>query len=124
MTGWEPTGLTVQLWVADGAAARAWYEKLFGRAPDFRPAGDDTFCEWVVKPGYWEIHVVETDQQVPRQPPLRFGTGDIDAARARLVATGIAAEEIEELPSVVRWCNFPDPWGNRLGIYQDLSRFP
>lgn len=124
MTSFSPTGLTIQLWVADGSEARTWYERLFSRAPDFRPFDDDSFCEWVVKPGYWEIHVVEKAQPLPRQAPLRIGTDDIDVSRARLLGLGIDADEIEELPGVVRWCNFADPWGNRLGLYQDLSRFP
>lgn len=124
MASLVPTGLTIQLWVADGSAARSWYERLLGRAPDFRPFDDDTFCEWVIVPGHWELHVVEKDQPVPRQPPVRIGAADIEASRGHVLSLGIEADEIEELPGVVRWCNFTDPWGNRLGLYQDLLRFP
>jgi predicted enzyme related to lactoylglutathione lyase len=124
MVALGPPGLTLQLWVGDGSAARAWYQRLFGRPPDFTPFGDDTFCEWIFKPGYWEIHVVEKDHPTPRQAPVRFGAEDIHAAREQVLGLGIEADEIEELPGVVRWCNFTDPWGNRLGLYQDLSRWP
>lgn len=55
---------------------------------------------------------------------LRFGVPDIVGERARLLEKGVPVTEIEELAKVVRWCNFEDPWGNRLGLYQDLSRFP
>jgi hypothetical protein len=55
--------------------------------------------------------------------PLRFGVSDIDADRAGLVRAGIEVSEIEELPGVVRWCDFSDLWGNRLGPFTDLARF-
>jgi hypothetical protein len=97
---------------------------LFGRPPDFTPFGDDSFCEWIFKPGYWEIHVVEHDRPAPQQAPVRFGVEDIQAAWDQLLGLGIEPDEIEQLPGVVRWCNFADPWGNRLGLYQDLSRWP
>lgn len=124
MVALGPPGLTVQLWVGDGSAARTWYQRLFGRPPDFTPFGDDTFCEWIFKPGHGEIHVVEKDNPAPRQAPVRFGTEDIHTASEQVFALGISADEIEELQGVVRWCNFTDPWGNRLGLYQDLSRLP
>jgi catechol 2,3-dioxygenase-like lactoylglutathione lyase family enzyme len=124
MAGLTPAGLTIQLWVENGRAGRVWYERLLGRPPDFTPFGDDSFCEWIFEPGRWEIHVVETDQPTSREAPVRFGTEDIKAARDQVISLGIAAEPVEDLPGVVRWCNFSDPWGNRLGLYQDLARHP
>jgi catechol 2,3-dioxygenase-like lactoylglutathione lyase family enzyme len=124
MVALGPPGLTIQLWVGDGSAGRGWYARLFGRPPDFTPFSHDTFCEWIFKPGYWEIHVVEKDHPEPRQAPVRFGVEDIHAARQQVLELGVGADAIEELPGVVRWCNFTDPWGNRLGFYQDLSRWP
>lgn len=122
----EPAGATIQLWVGEdnGAAARSWYESLFGRAPDFRPSDDDSFCEWIVKPGFWEIHVVAQQPAGSQLGRLRFATTDVVAARERVRALGVHVDDIEELPEVVRYCNFGDPWGNRLGLYQDLSRWP
>jgi glyoxylase I family protein len=104
-----PAELTIRLWVADGSAGRAWYQRLFGRPPDFTPLSDDTLCEWIFKPGCWEIHVVEKDDPVPRHGPLRFGVEDIDAYREQVLGLGIAVDAIDELPGVVRWCNFTDP---------------
>jgi len=124
MVALGPPGLTIQLWVDDGSAGRGWYERLFGCPPDFTPFRDDTFCEWIFKPGHWEIHVVEKDRSMPRQAPVRFGVEDIHAAREAILSLGVEADAIEELPGVVRWCDFTDPWGNRLGLYQDLSRWP
>ncbi|MBO0832401.1 MAG: hypothetical protein J2P28_21035 [Actinobacteria bacterium] len=68
--------------------------------------------------------MVEKDHSVARRAPVRFGVEDIHAVRHQVLGLGIDADEIEELPGVVRWCNFNDPWGNRLGLCQDLSRWP
>lgn len=121
----EPKGCTVQLAVptGEGTAAREWYETLFGRPPDFRPFDDDTFLEWQFRPGYWEVHVVEVDDPTQRDPPFRFGIEDIDAVSDSLADNGVEVSEGGELSDVVRWYNFEDPWGNSLGLYQDLSRF-
>jgi len=120
MTLEAPAGATIQLWVNDGPAARRWYQELFGREPAFRPFDDDTFCEWQFKPGYWEIHIVEQEPAGSQTARLRFGVEDIAAQREFLLGRAIAVSGIEELASVVKWCNFDDPWGNKLGLYQDL----
>ena len=98
--------------MSDGVAARRWYQDLFGREPDFRPFDD------------WEIHVVEHEPAGSQTARFRFGVADIAAEREVLLGRGIAVSEIEELAGVVRWCNFDDPWGNTLGLYQDLTRWP
>jgi hypothetical protein len=41
-----------------------------------------------------------------------------------VASLGIDVDGVEALPIVDRWCNFTDPWGNRLGLYKDLSRWP
>jgi predicted enzyme related to lactoylglutathione lyase len=64
------------------------------------------------------------DHPLPRQAPVRFGAEDIHAARGAVLSLGVEADAIEELPGVVRRCDFTDPWDNRLGLYQDLSRWP
>ena len=120
----EPEGMTVQLLVGEGAAARAWYERLLGRPPDFRPFDDDSFLEWQFRPGFWELHVVESPEADVRRGRVRIGVAHVDSARAALRQVGFDVRELEELPGVVRWCNLDDPWGNRLGLYQDLARFP
>lgn len=120
----EIAGFTIQLHVADGAAARRWYERLLGREPDFRPFGDDSFVEWRFTPGYSELHVVESERPGSLEGRLRLGVADIDATHASLLAAGIEVSGIEDLPNVVRWCDFEDPWRNRLGLYLDLVRFP
>ena len=55
--------------------------------------------------------------------PVRFEVEDIEMERERL-RDALEAEisEIERVESLAAWCNFPDPFGNRLGLFQDLSR--
>ncbi|WP_213011052.1 VOC family protein [Paractinoplanes toevensis] len=33
---------------------------------------------------------------------------------------GVAASPVTTLPGVVSFINFEDPWGNRLGYYEDI----
>ena len=117
-----PPGLAIQLCVSDGSAGRVWYQRLLGRPPDFTPSGNDTSCEWIFQPGNWAIHVVQKDEPAPRRAPVRLGVEDIHAARDQVLGLGVNPDDIEELPGVVRKLNFTDPWGNRLGLYEDLSR--
>lgn len=118
-------GATLQLWVGEGngAVAREWYERLLGRPPDFRPFDDDSFVEWQFPPGLWEIHIVAKDPAGTQRARFRFGVSDLILQRERLERLGIETTEIGELPDVVKWCDFDDEWGNRLGLYQDLSRY-
>jgi predicted enzyme related to lactoylglutathione lyase len=123
ISGVGGAGSTLQLFVGDGVAARAWYERLFDRPPDFEADGD-SFCEWVFHPGSWEVHVVQHETPGLQRGRFRFGVEDVDAVRAALLAAGVDVSPVESLEGVVRYCNFSDPWDNRLGLYQDLSRFP
>ncbi len=53
--------------------------------------------------------------------PVRSGVADIETECARMRAVfGIECGDIERFPGFVAWCNFTDPWGNRLGFSQDL----
>jgi predicted enzyme related to lactoylglutathione lyase len=111
------TSLAIQAGVDDMAGARAFYDRLFGREPDFAPAED--LQEYETHPGAWfQITTAVEPGQMQR---VRFGVPDLAVARDQLLADGIAVSEAEELPGVSRWCNFSDPYGNRLGVFQDLS---
>lgn len=115
-------GMTLQLQVADIAAARDFYTALCGRPPGFEP--HDDFLEWPVIPGQetWIQIVGTTDEPVPCRNRVRFGVRDIAAARERLLGLGFGLEPtpIQTLPGIVSFLNFDDPWHNALGYYQDL----
>ncbi|MCZ2831037.1 hypothetical protein O2W14_19515 [Modestobacter sp. VKM Ac-2986] len=121
MTGISPYGMTFELQVEDLAAARAFYTAVFGRPPELEP--DEGLLEWAVVPGQ------ETWLQVATVPPpaqplpnrLRLAVPDLPAAREALLAAGVEVSPAESVPGVVSWCDFDDPWANRLGLYEVLT---
>jgi hypothetical protein len=115
----EWKGLTIQLWVYDLDAATSWYERLLERHPRVSPCTD--VKEWELTPDtHLQISASKEKGQVSR---LRLGVKSLERERKRLVKEldieidGLGKEEGESA-----WCNFDDPWGNRIGIYQDLRR--
>ncbi|MGO3178449.1 MAG: hypothetical protein ACTIJR_02645, partial [Brevibacterium linens] len=51
---------------------------------------------------------------------VRFRVLDLGKALSFLDSSGIEGSEPSQLPGVVAFVDFADPWGNRLGYYQDL----
>ena len=119
-TAAEFSGITLQLRVPDLAAGRDFYAKLFGRPPDISP--HDDFHEWEILPTVW----LQLAQGAPLPAyPIRLGVADIAAKRLALMADfNIACDEVERIEQLAAWCNFLDPWGHRLGLYQDLANQP
>jgi predicted enzyme related to lactoylglutathione lyase len=117
MTISQVEGVTLVVGVTDITEALDFYGQLFGRPPDF--VLDDDFQEYEVVPGMWY-------QLTTRVPPgrarrVRFGVSDIAATRRTLVERGIEVTEISGKAGVVSWCQFKDPFGNPLGLFQDLA---
>ncbi len=111
------TSFTVQVRVPDIGAGLRFYSRLFGRDPDLTPHAD--FHEWEIRRGGW-LQLASGAPDPER--PIRFGVPAIEAARALLADTcGIACTPAETVPGVVLWCDFADPWGNRLGFYEVLD---
>lgn len=114
-------GLTVQVSVPseEAVTARAYYGALFGRPPVFEP--HDDFFEWAPIPGQecW-FQVAGRPDAAPLNNRVRFRVMDLVAAVAFLDDQGMAHSEPSQLPGVVAFVNFADPWGNKLGYYQDL----
>jgi hypothetical protein len=113
------TGVTVQLKVSNFEEGISWYEKLLRRPPDLMFLGN--FAEWEVMPNVW-LQIAEGTPAVGAGA-LRFGVMDITSERARILDDlGIEVTEIEGLEGVPAiWCNFEDPFGNRLGLYQEIA---
>jgi predicted enzyme related to lactoylglutathione lyase len=120
MTG-RPYGMTLQVQVGDLARAREFYTALLGSSPEFEPHQD--FLEWRVIPGgeTWLQAVGVTALVRPLTNRVRFGVADIRTERGRLVGLGIDVSPVTALPGVVAFVDFADPWGNALGLYQDLA---
>jgi predicted enzyme related to lactoylglutathione lyase len=117
----RPFGMTLQVHVSDIAEGRRFYTTLFGRAPDFEPHED--FLEWRVLPGvelWWQIVGVPQGPR-PLATRVRLLVADIGEAVRRAEQTlGVATSAVTTLPGVVRFTDFEDPWGNRLGFYEDI----
>jgi catechol 2,3-dioxygenase-like lactoylglutathione lyase family enzyme len=99
---------------ADIAAARDWYERLFGRPPDLVP--NDTEVCWQLAGAGW-VYVVED--------PARAGRGlltllvdDLDAVVAGLVDRGIEPGPIEAEGDAVRKSVVTDPEGSTIAFAQ------
>lgn len=109
-------GFTIQFCVPDIRAGVTFYSRLLGRPPNFEPYED--FKEWDGIGGC-TIQIAEGE---PRPGyPLRFRVEDIEAGCARVARDlGVACSPVERIPGLVAFCNFDDPWGNRLGFYQRL----
>ena len=113
-------GVTLVVGVADMTEALSFYGQLFGRPPDF--VLDEDFQEYEVAPGMWY-------QLTTRVPPgrarrVRFGVTDIATERRGLIEQGIEVSKITGKAGVVGWCQFRDPFGNPLGLFQDLASHP
>lgn len=114
-------GMTLQVYVPTGETdkARSFYGELFGREPEFEP--HDDFFEWAPISGQecW----IQVSGKVDAKPMLnrvRFRVLDFRAALNYLESSGIEHSEPSQLPGVVAFVDFSDPWGNRLGYYKDL----
>jgi len=111
--------VTAEYRVTDMGLARAFYGRLFGRGPDFEASPG--FVEWEVVPGY-SLQLRET-AEIRTSGPVRFRVDDIDAERARLAdELGVEIDAVTTVDGVVAFCTFHDPFGNPLGLLQDLAR--
>jgi hypothetical protein len=106
------TGVTFQVRISDFEEGIKWYEKLLNRKPDFIP--HEGFAEWEIIPNTW--------LQVAKGQPIVGNGEDIEKERERLMKElNLEIEEINTREGVpAAWCTFEDPYGNRIGLYQDL----
>ena len=112
------TGVTIQIRVPNGPQGFAWYEELLGRPADREPSPD--VRGWELVQECW-LQVVEGDPAAG-SGPVRLGVGDIELERRYIEeAMGVSVSEIERVEGEMAWCTFSDPFGNRLGLFQDLS---
>lgn len=116
-----PLAMTVQVRVTDINAGAPFYERVFGRKADL--VSTPTFHEWELLPNSW-FQVAEGTPTVG-SGPIRFGVRAIEAERERLMKElELSIEPVERIAGLVAWCTFSDPWGNRIGLFQDLTLHP
>jgi catechol 2,3-dioxygenase-like lactoylglutathione lyase family enzyme len=112
----ETTSITVGFLVSDLAEAIRWYTALLDAEPDLEPV--EGIAEFEVREGFW---LQLSEGSGGSEAVLGLGVRNVDAARERLVGMGIPVGEVERIPGVIAFCDFTDPWGNGLSLYQVLA---
>jgi catechol 2,3-dioxygenase-like lactoylglutathione lyase family enzyme len=108
------------LLTANLAAAEAWYTRLLGRAPDYRPM--DTLVQWEL---FGDAGLMlSTSEEIAGQGVVFFYVDDVAAERRRLREVGIAlGEDIEGDYSTLAQVRDPD--GNLVTLATPPSQeFP
>jgi predicted enzyme related to lactoylglutathione lyase len=96
--------------VRDIDAARAWYERLFGRAPDNRPM--DSLAEWRVTQTGW-LQVWQ-DADRAGNTLINFAVDDLEQQCAGLAARGLDPGAIQTVNKGVQLSTIVDPDGNTI----------
>ncbi len=109
--------ITVGIQVRDIEQAAAWYERIFGKHPEIEPVPG--IKEFRLFPGFW-LQLMEDEEVEACGSVIRFGVQDIESERERLRELGIEVGAIHTVNGVVAYCNFNDPDGNKLCLYQEL----
>jgi predicted enzyme related to lactoylglutathione lyase len=99
--------------VSDLDAALAWYARLFGRAPDRRPAADEAV--WQLAPG-GHVYVV-CDPSRAGDGRITLAVLDLDAELRRLAGANLHAT-VEVLGSGVRRASLRDPDGTSIALFE------
>lgn len=112
-------GLTIAVQVGNTAQALSFYSVVLGRDPDY--VAHDDFHEWEICERAWLQ--VSSGHESPKAASsrLRFEVADIAAEIERLRRLGLEVAEATTLAQVAVFTDFTDPWGNRLGLYQDIA---
>jgi catechol 2,3-dioxygenase-like lactoylglutathione lyase family enzyme len=114
MRAMATTHLFAGIAVADFTAARSFYERLLGRAPDMLPHA--TEAAWQLTDTGW-LYVVE-DEDAAGHGRFTMLVEDVEAEIAALAERGLDAGEIETLGSGARKVELRDPEGNRVAFGQ------
>lgn len=112
-------GLTISIQVGDTSHALDFYSALLDRSPDY--VAHDDFHEWEICGGAWLQLSSGHARIIAASSRVRFEVDDITAEIRRLRDRGISVAEPTTLPGVAVFTDLADPWGNRLGLYQDIA---
>ena len=105
--------------VSDPERSKAWYTKLFGKAPDLEPF-----------PGNIEFKLGSAWLQISKGTVklsswnLQIAVQDLAAEHRRLQENGIVTSQIGASPGVITWFDVNDPDGNGMRWFQILTEDP
>ena len=102
--------------VTDLGAAKAFYERLFGRAPDNDPM--PSLVEWQVVPGAW-VQVFVDDERAG-SGLVNFAVDDLAAHVGEVTTRGLAPGAIEGVNKGVELSTLTDPDGNLIRLIGDF----
>jgi predicted enzyme related to lactoylglutathione lyase len=97
--------------------AAAWYERLFGKPPDFLP--NDTEAVWQVADTA-SVYVVADADRAGRGV-VALVVDDLDATLAEIAGRGIVTGPIQEIPGAGRKSVITDPDGNAVSMLEILG---
>jgi predicted enzyme related to lactoylglutathione lyase len=103
--------------VAGFGTARAWYERLFGRAPDVNVAENEAM--WQLATAGW-VYVVE-DPDRAGHALVTVLVDNLSDHLAALTARGITTGPIETIPGAAHMASITDPDGNKFTFGEALS---
>lgn len=107
--------ITVGIPVSSLTEAEAWYINFLGADTEMiSPAPG--IVEFKATDGVW-LQIFETEDQQSSGAIVRFLVDDMTAAQTERAAVGIDTGEAIEIPDVVTFSEFTDPFGNALGFY-------
>jgi catechol 2,3-dioxygenase-like lactoylglutathione lyase family enzyme len=99
--------------VADYPAALAWYERLFGQPPSFRP--NDVESVWEVAPGR-SVYVQHRPEHAGGHALVTLFVDDLADRVAAIADRGLEPHLDETYENGVRTVTYRDPEGNELGF--------
>jgi hypothetical protein len=109
------THLFAGIAVSDFAAARPWYEALFGRPPDMLPMEGEAV--WHVTTS-GSVYVTEDPGRAGRAL-VTIAVTDLDEHAAALATRGVSLAEHEPGSSEPRGLTAADGDGNRIKFFED-----
>jgi catechol 2,3-dioxygenase-like lactoylglutathione lyase family enzyme len=111
------TSITIGIPVSDIGEAVRWYQRVLEIDRGIEPVPGVHESE--VFPGCWlQLFQGGTGGS---EHVVRVGVEDIDAERRRLLSLGVALADTERVEGVIAFCDFADPDGNRVSLYEVLG---
>jgi catechol 2,3-dioxygenase-like lactoylglutathione lyase family enzyme len=116
-------GLTCAMQCSDLEKSIAWYRDILGFDLIYK-IDDMGWCEMKSPIAGVAIGLSQVESpDVKGGATLTWGVKDIDAARSALESKDVRFDgETMTIPDMVRLATFYDPDGNKLMLYQDLSK--